>query len=116
MADVDTARRFVLVTGRTPGQTRGMHRGKTTDEYREAVSVVQLHPEALSVLGVREGQTLLLRTAAGEESFTVRTDSGLPRDMVFVPMGPAANTLVPPETAGCGMPSFKGLAVEVIPQ
>jgi len=33
--------------------------------------------------------------------------------MVFMPMGPWANLVVSPETDSTGMPSFKGVVVEI---
>jgi len=33
--------------------------------------------------------------------------------MLFIPMGPVANRLIETETAGTGMPAFKGLTVKM---
>jgi formylmethanofuran dehydrogenase subunit D len=35
--------------------------------------------------------------------------------MVFIPMGPWANSLVGPDTGGCGTPQFKGVEVVIEP-
>ncbi|MFP4482835.1 MAG: molybdopterin dinucleotide binding domain-containing protein [Thermovirgaceae bacterium] len=113
MTEQENSRKFVLVTGRSQEQTKGMHAGKTGSSYRDAVSVAALHPDTLAELGMGEGSRLCLKTSAGEAIFVAKADRGLPENLVFVPMGPVVNVLVPEKTAGCGMPPFKGLEVEV---
>jgi len=105
---------FILVTGRTVKQASGMHKGKDTDAYRRAVTVVEMNPEDMARMGITEGRIIRLRTPAGQVEAPVRAGS-LPPKMLFIPMGPVANELVGPDTDGTGMPSFKGLAVEVEP-
>ena len=34
--------------------------------------------------------------------------------MIFMPMGPWANCVISPETDSTGMPSFKGVPVEIV--
>jgi len=65
-------------------------------------------------LGIADGGLARLRTAEGEVELTARSGS-LPPGLVFVPMGTSVNVLVGVETHGTGMPSFKGLEVEVAP-
>jgi formylmethanofuran dehydrogenase subunit D len=116
MAEKENSRNCVLITGRTQAQTKGMHLGKTGDFYAHAVSVAVMHPEMFKTMGVEAGCTLRLRSDSGEISVRSESDPGMPADMVFVPMGPVANRLVGPDTGGCGMPSFKGIRVEVTPE
>ena len=116
MAVKENSMKCVLITGRTREQTKGMHLGKTGDLYTRAVSVAVMHPEMFKCMGVEAGCTLRLRTESGEISVRSESDPGMPADMVFVPMGPVANRLVGPDTGGCGMPSFKGIPVEVTPE
>ena len=49
-----------------------------------------------------------------KRTLSPRMDEGLPREVVFIPMGPWANVLVGPDTGGCGTPHFKGVKVEVV--
>ena len=105
---------FILVTGRTVKQASGLHKGKDTDAYRRAVTVVEMNPEDMARLGIGEGRLVRLHTSAGQVEAPVHAGA-LPLKMVFIPMGPEANKLVGPETDGTGMPSFKGLTVEVEP-
>jgi formylmethanofuran dehydrogenase subunit D len=113
MTEQQINRKFVLVTGRSPKQTKGMHAGKTGSFYKDAVSEASLHPDILAALGVEEGGRLCLKTKTGEAVFVAKADPGLPENLIFVPMGPVVNAIVPADTAGCGMPSFKGIEVEV---
>ena len=103
---------FKLVTGRTIKQADGLHKGKDSDAYRRSTTLVEMNEEDMVRLGIAEGEVVRLRTAAGQVEVPVRKGD-LPPNMVFVPMGPAANALVGPDTEGTGMPIFKGLSVEI---
>ena len=65
-------------------------------------------------LGIEEGQLVQVVTAVGQVEAPVQP-AALPPGLLFIPMGPLANTLVGTETEGTGMPPFKGLAVRVEP-
>lgn len=78
------------------------------------MAVVELNPEDLGVLGVIHGQNVKVATETG--SVIVRAviaSQPLPRGVIFMPYGPWANTLIPMETCGTGMPPFKGINAEV---
>ena len=105
---------FTLITGRTPEQGKGLHRGKGSELYQSATSLVEMSAEDMARLGIEEGQTVLVRTAAGQTEASVRAGP-LPLGLLFAPLGPAANALVGTDTEGTGMPLFKGLAAEVEP-
>lgn len=102
-----------LISGRTLEQAKGMHGGKNNDGYKKAVEKAFLSPLLLEKLGLSEGEEILLTTPYGSVRVKTCSDMGLPEDVVFMPMGPMVNLLVGPETEGTGMPSFKGLKVEV---
>ena len=104
--------RLTLITGRTRDQAIGLHKGKSSPEYRQATSFVEMNPKDMARLGVQDGGSVLLRTAAGEVELSAHAGT-LPPGLVFIPMGASANRLVAVETQGTGMPSFKGLIVEV---
>jgi len=105
---------LTLITGRTRKQAIGMHKGKGSPEYHDATAVVEMNPEDMARLGIQDGGLALLRTADGEVELTARSGS-LPPGLVFVPMGTSVNVLVGVETHGTGMPSFKGLEVDLAP-
>ncbi len=105
---------FTLITGRTRDQAVGMHKGKASPEYADATSVVEMSEGDMARLGVREGGLVRLSTADGAGELRVRA-ADLPGGLLFVPMGTTINSLVGCDTACTGMPSFKGLIVEVAP-
>lgn len=108
------AESFTLITGRTVKQATGMHKGKGSEAYRRATSLVEMNADDMVRLGIEEGKSVRLRSATGQVDVPAHSGT-VPAKMIFVPMGPAANTLIGPETEGTGMPSFKGLTVQVEP-
>jgi len=105
---------FTLISGRTKKQADGLHKGAGSPEHITATSLVEISGADMTRLGVTEGQTVRLVSSAGfVEIPAFKAD--LPAGLLFMPMGPAANTLVEAETFGVGMPSFKGQQVKVEP-
>ena len=105
---------FTLITGRTAKQGVALHKGKDSDEYRQATGFVMMSRADREHLGIEEGQSVRVRTAFGETELTLR-EGELPPGIIFVPMGPTANLLIAAETQGTGMPDSKGLEAEVEP-
>jgi formylmethanofuran dehydrogenase subunit D len=105
---------FILITGRTAKQGAALHKGKDSDEYRQATGFVAMSREDRERLGIEEGRSVRVRTTFGETELELR-EKELPPGMIFVPMGPTANTLIAAETQGTGMPDSKGLEAEVEP-
>lgn len=103
---------FTLITGRTVKQAGGLHKGKDSEAYRKATTLVEMNDADMARLGVSEGQRVRLRTSAGQVDVPVHRGA-IPPKMVFIPMGPVANSLIGPETGGTGMPCFKGVTVEI---
>jgi len=112
--------KLILITGRTIKQGEALHKGKDSDEYRQATGFVEmsradrgrLAPQGWGERGA--AQRVRVRTAFGEAELELR-EGNLPEGMIFVPMGPAANALIGSETRGTGMPDSKGLEAEVEP-
>ena len=103
---------FVLITGRTSKQAIGMHKGKESKAYIQAVTRVDMSDHDMQRLGLNEGEQILLHTR--EDFVSVPVFKGnLPEGMLFMPMGPVANRLIGVDTLGKGMPSYKGFFVEV---
>ena len=106
--------RVTLITGRTREQADGLHRGKRTEEYRRATNLVEMNPDDMARLGVEEGNMVRVKTSAGAIEVPVKS-AELASGLLFMPLGPAANTLIGTETEATGLPCFKGLEVEVEP-
>ena len=105
---------FTLITGRTPEQGRALHEDKDSEAYRRATTAVEMNAEDMAGLEIKEGQAVRIRTATGQVEVPARAGK-LPPGLLFIPMGPVANALVGTDTESTGMPSFKGLTVEVEP-
>lgn len=108
------SKRLTLITGRTRQQADGLHRGKSSEEYRQATSLVEMNADDLAGLGVEDGALVRVQTSVGSVEVTAEV-SEVPPGLAFMPLGPTANTLIGTETEGTGLPPFKGLEVEVEP-
>ena len=104
--------KFVMITGRTSKQAIGMHKGKESEAYIQAVTRVDMGDHDMDRLGINEGEDVLLHTLEGFIEVPV-FKGNLPEGMLFMPMGPVANRLVGVDTQGKGMPSYKGFLVEM---
>lgn len=105
--------RFILVSGRTLEQGKAMERGKFSEDYFKAASVVEIHPEDAATLGVKDRARLY--NEFGSVVLNVKLNPGVPRGVVFVPVGPWANLVIDHRTHGAGAPAFKGTEVYVEP-
>ena len=89
---------WVLITGR---QLEHWHTGSMTRRSRvlsalQPAAYVNVHPEDLASLGVREGESIMLETRRGQVTAAARADAGLARGTVFMPfcyVEAAANVL-----------------------
>jgi len=107
--------KFTLLTGRSLVQGVGKEAGKFSEKYIQEVSTCQIDPEDLKILNVKPGDYVRLTTEYGSVVLRVAASSLVHRGSVFVPYGPYANLLIGTKTGGTGMPSFKGIPVEVEP-
>ncbi len=103
-----------MISGRSLAQGAGCEE-KMAPSYINEVSCCSLSEEDYRALGLADGANVLIKSPHGRAVLKARVDNGLPKGMVFIPMGPWANLLIGTETGGCGMPNFKGVEVEVTP-
>lgn len=113
-SDSDTT--FVLITGRTSKQAVAMHlgKGKVGGEYLRQTSLVEVNEQDMARLGLTEGQAVRVSTDYGQAEVLLQAGK-LPPGLIFIPLGPAANSLIGPETRGTGMPDSKGLTAWLEP-
>jgi len=106
----------ILLTGRTIEQGTGKETGKFSEKYLESVSICQMDPEDIKLLGVRENANVKVTTDFGSVIVKVVKSKRVPHSgVVFVPYGPWASVLANPKTQGTGMPSLKGEIAEIEP-
>lgn len=105
-----------LLSGRSLDQAKSREAGRFSEEYLRNVAVCEMNPEDLASLGIIKGQNVKVATKTGSVVMRAAIASQtLPRGIIFLPYGPWANTVIPIETYGTGMPSFKGIEAEVTP-
>jgi len=102
---------FILITGRTVGQGESIE-DKLSEEYMEKVAVCHMNKEDMKELRISEMESVNVISSEGNVSVYAK-ESNIDRGVVFMPMGPWANAIIPTGTDSTGMPSFKGIKVKV---
>lgn len=103
-----------LITGRTIAQGEAVETGKELDSYTSSAGICELDPKDMEKIGVKEGETVRVRTEAGEILVKAVKSAQEPHPgIVFIPMGPWANAVVNYDTSSTGMPSFKGVKASI---
>ncbi len=106
--------KVTLLTGRSINQGVGKELSKFSKEYEESVAICELDPEDLNLLDVCGEENVRVITESGSIILKAVESRRAPhRGVAYVPYGPWANVLIGSETAGTGMPSFKGVPAEV---
>jgi len=106
---------FILIPGRTSKQGCGISEGKYTEGYLSEINNLQVAPEDMQRLGLSDGDKVRLRSEWGEIDVAVKASKGdeLPPGLLFIPYGDLSSRLMGGETHGSGMPTSKGLDVEL---
>jgi formylmethanofuran dehydrogenase subunit D len=104
--------KLVLITGRSTKQGTGVSTGKELPDYQEATTVVSVSQADMARYGLRDGDTIKLRSRFGEAMVKCHSED-LPEGMVFMAFGSMVNELVGNETYVSGMPDTKGIEVEL---
>jgi len=107
---------FTLITGRTVAQGEAIEQGKNLEGFTTTAAIVELDPEDMSSLGVKDGQVVEVKSGENKVAVKARKSGDAPhRGVAFMPMGPWANIVVGEGTEGTGMPPFRGIRVEIEP-
>jgi formylmethanofuran dehydrogenase subunit D len=108
---------MTLIAGRSSKQGVSLNVGKLAGEYVEVTTTVEMNLDDMARLGLKEGDSLQLRSATGETVVRCkgRKPEELPAGVLFLAYGPASSQLMGSDTAGTGMPLSKNLDVEVEP-
>lgn len=104
----------VLITGRSLRQGMGLELGKSSETYYRSGTACEMNPEDMEELGLDPGGFVKVTSEQGEVVLrAVEAAEEVPPGMIFIPYGPWVNLLVRSETQGTGMPSYKGIGVDV---
>jgi formylmethanofuran dehydrogenase subunit D len=106
---------FILIPGRTSRQGTTLNEGKFTDAYLDETSTLSMNPDDMTRRGLASGDRVRLRSEQGEVEIRCQaTKPGdLPPGVLFLPYGDASSRLMGGDTHGTGMPSSKGIDVEL---
>ena len=101
--------KVTLISGRTSQQGVGLEVGKTSDQYFQSASFVEVSAGDAEAMGLEVGKPVEVATPHGSVVVTGRISKGLERGMAFLPYGIWANQVFGSETDGTGMPAYKGI-------
>ena len=104
-----------LISGRTADQGASLEIGKTSDEYRESVAIIELSKKDAEELGLSEGDPVEVKTDYGSVIVKSKISEKLDPGLSFMPYGPWVNQVIGSETKGTGMPDYKGVQVTISP-
>ncbi len=106
---------FVLIPGRTSDQGCGISEGKAGEKYQREICTLQVAPEDMQRLGLQQGDQVRVTSSHGQVEVAVRPSrkDELPPGLLFIAYGDLSSRLMGGDTHGSGMPTSKGLDVEL---
>ena len=107
---------FILIPGRTSDQGCGISEGKFQDKYQRQINTLQVAPGDMRRLGLEDGDRVRLTSeegAAVEVAVKSAKAEELPEGILFIAYGDISSRLMAGETHGSGMPTSKGMDVEL---
>jgi formylmethanofuran dehydrogenase, subunit D (EC 1.2.99.5) len=103
-----------LITGRTIQQGVSMEGGKEKKAYTKACGIIEMDPSDMKKLNVWKNTNVRVTSEFGTVIVkAVEATQGPHPGLAYIPMGPWANMVVDPNTYSMGMPTFKGVPIEV---
>jgi formylmethanofuran dehydrogenase subunit D len=106
---------FVLIPGRTSKQGCGISEGKFLEKYQSEIHCLHVSEQDMERLGLNPGDHVRLISEHGQAVAQV-TSAGkeeLPPGVLFLPYGELSSRLMGGDTHGSGMPTSKGLDVQL---
>lgn len=106
---------FVLIPGRTARQGTTLNEGKLSAGYMDETSTLFMNPDDMTRLGLKNGDKVRLRSEQGTAEIACQGAKAgeLPPGLLFLPYGDHSSRLMAGDTHGTGMPTSKGMDVEV---
>jgi formylmethanofuran dehydrogenase subunit D len=104
---------FILIPGRTSRQGAGISEGKFKASYQEEIRTLQVAPEDMRRLALKNGDRVRLTGEFGQIEVAVTAAKGdeLPPGLLFIAYGDLSSRLMGGDTHGSGMPTSKGMDV-----
>ena len=106
---------FILIPGRTSKQGSGISEGKFKDNYQSEINTLQVNSDDMQQLGLSTGDHVRLTSEHGTIDVAIKPapSDELPRGLLFIAYGDLSSRLMGGDTHGSGMPTSKGLDVEL---
>jgi formylmethanofuran dehydrogenase subunit D len=106
---------FILIPGRTSKQGVGISEGKFKEGYQSETRTLQVAPKDMQRLGLKDADRVRLKSEWGQIEVAVITAKAdeLPPGLLFIAYGDLSSQLMGGETHGSGMPTSKGIDVEL---
>lgn len=106
---------FILIPGRTSRQGCGISEGKFKENYQSETRQLQVAPADMSRLRLTAGDRVRLKGEHGQIDVAVVAAKGdeLPAGVLFIAYGDLSSQLMGGDTHGSGMPTSKGLDVQL---
>jgi len=106
---------FILIPGRTSDQGCGISEGKFQEKYQTQINTLQVAPADMERLGLAKGDRVRLTSEQGQVEVAVAPAKGdeLPAGLLFIAYGDLSSRLMGADTHGSGMPTSKGLDVQL---
>src|SRR5512136_620182 len=103
-----------LISGRTIQQGVAIEGGKEKPLYRTAAGIIEMDLSDLKKLGAWRNTNVRVTSKHGSVVVkAVEATQGPHPGLGYIPMGPWANSVTDPNTYSTGMPTFKGVPIEV---
>jgi formylmethanofuran dehydrogenase subunit D len=109
------AETFILIPGRTSKQGCGISEGKYGATYQTEINRVHVSEQDMQRLDIQKGDRVKLTSEFGQVELEVEPAKGdeLPPGILFLAYGDLSSRLMGGDTHGSGMPTSKGLDVEL---
>lgn len=106
---------FILIPGRTSDQGCGISEGKFQEKYQREINTLQVAPGDMQRFGLADGDRVRLTSAHGQVDVVIAPakKDELPEGLLFIAYGDISSRLMGGDTHGSGMPTSKGLDVEL---
>jgi len=107
---------FILIPGRTSEQGCGISEGKFQEKYQNQINTLQVAPGDMERLGLALGDRVRLTSEQGQQvevAIKPAKKDELPEGLLFIPYGDISSRLMGGDTHGSGMPTSKGMDVEL---
>jgi formylmethanofuran dehydrogenase subunit D len=105
-----------MITQRAVEEGIAMEKGKTSPEYYEVCSIVEMNIEDIKRLDIMRNTNVRVTSESGDVIVkAVEAGQYCPPGLAHIRQGVWANQVVPPRTQSTGVPQYSGFPVTIEP-